>query len=47
MAELMAGWGKNTPTAALMEAYNQWAQGGWGAILTGPCLQSPDSQTTR
>lgn len=34
MAELLAGW-DNKPTPTLLESYNQWAQGGWGAILTG------------
>ncbi|PLB47084.1 FMN-linked oxidoreductase [Aspergillus steynii IBT 23096] len=34
MAEMLAGW-SNTPTPDLIEAYNQWGQGGWGSILTG------------
>ncbi|KAF9885278.1 hypothetical protein FE257_013076 [Aspergillus nanangensis] len=34
MAELMAG-SEHTPTPELIEVYNQWGQGGWGAILTG------------
>lgn len=34
MAELLAGW-DNKPTPTLLESYNQWSQGGWGAILTG------------
>lgn len=40
MAELMAGW-DNKPTPALLEAYNQWSQGGWGAILTGSLYGTP------
>ncbi|OOF92392.1 hypothetical protein ASPCADRAFT_8673 [Aspergillus carbonarius ITEM 5010] len=34
MAESLAGSG-NVPTPTLLEAYNQWGQGGWGALLTG------------
>ncbi|OJJ85005.1 NADH:flavin oxidoreductase/NADH oxidase family protein [Aspergillus glaucus CBS 516.65] len=34
MAEMLADWDHN-PTPDLIEAYNQWGQGGWGAILTG------------
>jgi 2,4-dienoyl-CoA reductase-like NADH-dependent reductase (Old Yellow Enzyme family) len=34
MAELMAG-SEHTPTPKLLEVYNQWGKGGWGAVLTG------------
>ncbi|PYI08935.1 FMN binding oxidoreductase [Aspergillus sclerotiicarbonarius CBS 121057] len=34
MAESLAG-SVNTPTPTLLKAYNQWSEGGWGAILTG------------
>ncbi|GIJ98862.1 hypothetical protein Aspvir_000983 [Aspergillus viridinutans] len=34
LAEQMAG-SENTPTPKLMEVYNQWGKGGWGAVLTG------------
>ncbi|PYH95749.1 FMN binding oxidoreductase [Aspergillus ellipticus CBS 707.79] len=34
MAEALAGSG-HVPTPTLLEAYNQWAQGGWGGLLTG------------
>ncbi|RAK95178.1 NADH:flavin oxidoreductase/NADH oxidase family protein [Aspergillus ibericus CBS 121593] len=34
MAESLAG-SVNAPTPTLLEAYNQWSQGGWGALLTG------------
>lgn len=40
MAEMLAGWEHN-PTPALLEVYNQWGQGGWGALLTGKALDSP------
>ncbi|KAE8410215.1 putative FMN binding oxidoreductase [Aspergillus pseudocaelatus] len=34
MAEMLAGWEHN-PTPSMLEVYNQWGQGGWGALLTG------------
>lgn len=34
MAEMMGG-SQNTPTPKLMEVYNHWGKGGWGAVLTG------------
>lgn len=34
MAEALAGSG-NEPTPTLLKAYDQWGQGGWGALLTG------------
>ncbi|KAL6232940.1 hypothetical protein BDW75DRAFT_216389 [Aspergillus navahoensis] len=34
MAEMLAGF-QNIPTPALINAYDKWAQGGWGAVLTG------------
>ncbi|GKZ43266.1 hypothetical protein AbraIFM66951_003995 [Aspergillus brasiliensis] len=34
MAEALAGSG-NQPTPTLLKAYDQWGQGGWGALLTG------------
>jgi 2,4-dienoyl-CoA reductase-like NADH-dependent reductase (Old Yellow Enzyme family) len=34
MAEMLAG-SEHAPTPKLMEVYNQWGKGGWGAILTG------------
>ena len=43
MAEMLADWDHN-PTPDLIEAYNQWGQGGWGAILTG---QSPLTLTLK
>jgi hypothetical protein len=34
MAEMMAKK-TNQPTDILLDAYEQWSQGGWGSILTG------------
>lgn len=33
MAEMIAK--TNQPTNALVDAYEQWSDGGWGMILTG------------
>jgi 2,4-dienoyl-CoA reductase-like NADH-dependent reductase (Old Yellow Enzyme family) len=33
MAELLAK--NNHPTDPLVDAYEQWSDGGWGSILTG------------
>jgi 2,4-dienoyl-CoA reductase-like NADH-dependent reductase (Old Yellow Enzyme family) len=33
MAELIAK--TNQPTKTLVDAYEQWSDGGWGSILTG------------
>lgn len=33
MAEMLAK--TNQPTNALVDAYEQWSDGGWGSILTG------------
>lgn len=33
MAEMMAKG--NHPTHTLIDAYDQWSDGGWGSILTG------------
>lgn len=46
MAEMLADWDHN-PTPDLIEVYNQWGQGGWGAILTGqPPSPSPSTLTS-
>ncbi|CBF70051.1 hypothetical protein AN6167.2 [Aspergillus nidulans FGSC A4] len=34
MAEMLGGF-QNIPTPALINVYDQWAKGGWGAVLTG------------
>ncbi|EAW06326.1 NADH:flavin oxidoreductase/NADH oxidase family protein [Aspergillus clavatus NRRL 1] len=34
LAEAMTG-SDHTPTPEMIEVYNQWGQGGWGAVLTG------------
>ncbi|KAL4746754.1 hypothetical protein BDW72DRAFT_29343 [Aspergillus terricola var. indicus] len=34
MTELLGGF-QNIPTPALINVYDQWAKGGWGAVLTG------------
>ncbi|KAE8353057.1 putative FMN binding oxidoreductase [Aspergillus coremiiformis] len=34
LAELMAG-AEHKPTPTMLDVYNQWAQGGWGALITG------------
>ena len=39
MAEMLAGWEHN-PTPSLLDVYNQWGQGGWGALLTGKAFNS-------
>lgn len=33
MAEMLAK--TNEPTSSLVDAYEQWSDGGWGSILTG------------
>ncbi len=33
MAEMLAK--TNQPTEGLLDAYEQWSDGGWGSILTG------------
>lgn len=42
MAEMMCGQG-NLPNDRLAEAYNQWGQGGWGAVLTGMSPQGTEN----
>ncbi|KAK0561419.1 hypothetical protein OC844_003215 [Tilletia horrida] len=35
MAEMLAQLGGSPPTPALLNLYRQWAEGGWGMIITG------------
>ena len=43
MAEMLAGF-SNEPNPSLINVYDQWAKGNWGAVLTGllpPPLAQP------
>jgi 2,4-dienoyl-CoA reductase-like NADH-dependent reductase (Old Yellow Enzyme family) len=43
MAELMAK--TNHPNDTLLDAYEQWSQGGWGSILTGTFPTHPHTSS--
>ncbi|KAL1971003.1 hypothetical protein VTN77DRAFT_2837 [Rasamsonia byssochlamydoides] len=42
MAESMASTKDNLPNQVFVQAYTKWAEGGWGALLTGNVQVDPD-----